>query len=564
MKRAETKSPFLLACALALVLAPGTGALGQIKPGAVAARPAPGAPPPDLLFKEVQLFYPGFNLGIRLVPPGGGSQTSVLHLVEDPAVAPGTKLGPDEPNGQPGPVATRACSDPLRPMVRVWVTNSGGGAFDATTDALGLTGTIAGQPVKAAFGKVVAGQTQNFETGPLSIAAGSYSAVLALNTAHGGGETNFANNGFESRFQITCGCPAGQVRAAATGKCVAPPGTATPTPAGGTPAGRPRPTATPAGQNPLAGPTPAPTQAGGMVTTGRPVAPAAVAAIPPTPTRAPLGAAKAVGSTGIDPCTVPGAPAHVLGAVNNRTSGIVFTPAGSYHITGCGFGAQRGTATLRIRTTGGQTLEFDLAPKNWAPNAFDATLASDITGVLDSSSATVLVKGNDGVEVSQEGHSFRAARARVMLTRAQRSWYAPAKTTWGGAGAFAQNPSTEKTTQSVSGGSPNLDGFCPAWPSFGYEDQWTVAASDLKPGFVVELPIEAVDDKNSPTSEDDSTQTTNFGSFGVRAAGGATFVHLHGVSVYSKKFVAVGGGSSCTYAYHVRIWVDGPRGVAPM
>lgn len=597
MKRAETRSRFQLAGALALLLVPRTGALGQIKPGAVAARPAPAmAPPtapPDLSFKEVQVFFPAFNLGIRLVPPGGASQTSVLRLVEDPAVAPGTKLGPNEANGAPGPIATRACGGPVHATVRVWVTNSGAGPFDATTDALGLTGTVSGQPVKDAFGKVSPGQTQYFETGSLNLAAGAYSAVLALNTAHGGGETNFANNGFESRFQITCGCPAGQVRAAATGKCVAPPGTpcppgtvrnaagqcvnapaATPTPAAGTPAGGPLPTATPAGRNSLVGPTPGPTATAapagapgrGVNTTARLAPPAALAAISPTPTRPPLGSVQGGVNAAFDPCTLPGAPAHVIGTVNNRTSGIAFTPAGDYRITGCGFGSQRGSVTLRVRTAGGQTLEFDLTPKPgaWTPRAIDTVLKPDITGVLDSSSAAVLVKGNDGVEVSQEGHTFRAARQRVMLARAPRSWYSPATTSWG-SGKFVTPPAGgAPATQYISAGG-DQDDFCQAWPSYGYDDQWKIPPGDLKPGFVVEVPIEAVDLLHTADINNSDAQYTNFGHFNPRAVQDYTLVGLHGLSTYYKPQVFPGNGSSnCVTKYFVRIWVNGPRGVAPM
>lgn len=576
MKHVGRTSPNLWAGALALFLS-GPGALAQARPGAPAPPPAPAAAvrPPDLAFKEVQVFYPAFNLGIRLVPPGSPVQTSVLRLIENPAVAPGTKLGPDEANGQPGPIATRACGEPLRASVRLWVTNSGVAPFDATTAALGLTGTVASQTVSSAFGKIAGGQTVNFETGALNLVAGSYSAVLALNTAHGGGETNFANNGFESRFQITCGCPAGQVRDAASGKCVAPPGTPCPPGTVRNAAGQcvstPTATLTPAGRNPLAGPTtgptatpaPARTTGSGVVPSARLAAPATVTAVPPTPTRPPLGAARVGGNTTVDPCTVPGAPAHVLGAVNNRTSGIVFSPAGSYHITGCGFGSQRGTATLRVRTTSGQTLEFDLTPKPgaWAPNAIDATLAADISGVADTQSATVVIKGNDGVEVSQEGHGFRAARERVMLTSARKSWYTPAKNPWG-IGAFGQPTSNDKATQFVSGGSV-VDGSCQGWSSSGYQDRWTVPPADLKPGFVLDS-IEVVDDVKTPNSDNDSTQTTNFGKFGVRSQGGTTYVQLHGLSVYTKAVGLISGSSSCTYRYHVRNWVIGPRGVPPM
>ena len=278
-----------------------------------------------------------------------------------------------------------------------------------------------------------------------------------------------------------------------------------------------------------------------------------------------------VGKTAIDPCTAQGAAAHGIGTVNNRTSGIVFTPAGSYRITGCGFGSQRGTATLRVRSTGGQTLEFDLTPKTWVSNAIDTTLAPDITGVLDSSSATVLVKGSDGVEVAQAGHSFRAARERVMLTRAPPSWYIPATTSWGSGkfvtpswGTGVAPTGGVQATQWIGAGG-NRDDFCPAWPAYGYDDQWKIPPGDLKPGFVVEVPIEAVDQLHTADINNSDAQYTNFGHFNPRVVQNYTLVGLHGLSTYYKSQVFGGNGNSrCVTFYYVRIWVTGPRGVAPM
>ena len=88
------------------------------------------------------MFYPELKMGFRLVPPGGNANTSVLKLVQNPNVPPGTSLGPQEPSGQSGPVAWRSCSTPLKATLRFWVTNAGNAGFDATTPALGLTGKI--------------------------------------------------------------------------------------------------------------------------------------------------------------------------------------------------------------------------------------------------------------------------------------------------------------------------------------------------------------------------------------------------------------------------------------
>jgi hypothetical protein len=220
----------LLAAALAATLAPAPAAADD-KPSAAVSAARIAAP--DLLFQEVQVHYPALNLSIRLVPPGGPSTTSVLRLVEDPAVAPGTKLGPDEPSGALGPIATKSCDSRLVANLRVWVKNQGNKGFDATTTALGLTGNVDATAVTKAFGKVDAGATNYFEAGSLAFLPGWHSAHLVLNSAHGQGETNFSNNVFDGRFQITCEkkkpvppCPQGQVRDPLTGQCKAAPSTA--------------------------------------------------------------------------------------------------------------------------------------------------------------------------------------------------------------------------------------------------------------------------------------------------------------------------------------------------
>ncbi len=213
----------VLAAALAATLAPAAAASDRPAPPAASASRV-GAP--DLLFQEVQVHYPGLNLSIRLVPPGGPSTTSVLRLVENPAVAPGTKLGPDEPNGALGPVATKSCEARLVSNLRVWVKNQGNKGFDATTAALGLTGNVDAAAVTKAFGKVDAGATNYFEAGSPALLPGWHSAHLVLNSAKGQGESNFSNNVFDGRFEITCEkkkpappCPQGQVRDPLTGQC---------------------------------------------------------------------------------------------------------------------------------------------------------------------------------------------------------------------------------------------------------------------------------------------------------------------------------------------------------
>ncbi len=219
-----------LAAAFAALLAPSL-ALADEKPAAALNQSAMRIVGPDLSFYEVQVNYPALKHSFRLVPPGGPSTTSVLRLVEDPNVPEGTSLGPDEPSGASGPIATKSCEARLLANLRVWVKNVGTSTFDASTPALGLTGNVDSMGVSKAFGVVAAGATNYFEAGALAFLPGWHSAHLVLNTAKGGGEKNFSNNVFDGRFEITCEkgkptppCPKGEVRDPLTGQCKAAPG----------------------------------------------------------------------------------------------------------------------------------------------------------------------------------------------------------------------------------------------------------------------------------------------------------------------------------------------------
>ncbi len=234
-----------LAAALAAFLAPAL-ALAAEKPAAATSQSAMRIVGPDLSFYEVQVNYPDLKHSFRLVPPGGPSTTSVLRLIEDPNVPEGTSLGPDEPSGAPGPIATRSCEARLRANLRVWVKNVGTSTFNATTTALGLTGNVDSTAVSSAFGIVNAGATSYFEAGALAFLPGWHSAHLVLNSAKGEGEKNFSHNVFDGRFEITCQrgkptppCPKGEVRDPLTGRCRPAPGTVQP-PASQTGAANPK------------------------------------------------------------------------------------------------------------------------------------------------------------------------------------------------------------------------------------------------------------------------------------------------------------------------------------
>jgi len=207
MRLFDARKAKCLTAALVVAFSSAAPAADPPKPATSMQKAPPELKVPDLSFHEVQMSYPDLNISFRLVPAGATVSTSILKLVQTLNVPPGTSMGPAEPSGQPGPVAWRSCKTPLKAKLGVWVTNGGKAAFDATTPAFGLTGKIDATAVSSAFGKVAAGQTQNFDAGAFSLSPGNHSASLVLNKAHGGGELNFGNNALDSKFQITCTVP---------------------------------------------------------------------------------------------------------------------------------------------------------------------------------------------------------------------------------------------------------------------------------------------------------------------------------------------------------------------
>lgn len=540
-------------------------ALGIGNPAAAskAAVQLPAGQTPDLAFKEVQVFYPAFKLGIRLVPPGQASQTSVLRLIEDPGVAPGTKLGPDVPSGQPGPIATRSCRDPLQASLQVWVANLGAGPFDATTDALGLSGNVAGQAVKSAFGKVAAGQTQYVEAGALSLAPGSYGVVLTLNSAHGGGEQNFSNNTFETRFQITCDCPPGQVREAATGRCVAPPNQRTPT---ATPARNPLtggpgnpPTATPTAKPTLAGISPA----GGpnrSANAGLPPAAMAVAPPrPPTPTpRDLLGAGMQVAS-----CVQNGQLQRYIASVNHTKNGVTFTPGRTYEIAGCGFGATAGQVFLGAYISGQGNKKISLTVTRWGEQSVTVQPDESLNSLPDVGSVSLNLIPSGEPESRAIG--FTAGLNRFETEKETR-WvrpgvgYARPSGVWGHA-VIGIDASGERATVTRKLNYPDV---CPAIAT--PTDDWYVGRL-LDLGFKI-LNVDFVNQTDKTVRDSAGIQEVVVGSTGeARFVPSARVVRVwwEGHSTYEKALdmSTVGGSSVCTSAYAIRLQVQGPKGVNP-
>jgi IPT/TIG domain len=174
------------------------------------AQPALAKPPiaasllnqvPELSFVGAQVYIPLFARGGVVVgAPAGGATFSLQESDQ----APGTQLSAGAPPSNLPVLAVRSCKDAHRAVLTFWVKNSGAD-FDAVTPDLGVTGTLAGQAVQSAIGKVPGSpqnQMRNIEG--FQITPGAQSLNLILNKARGGGEANFANNEFKGNFEIRC------------------------------------------------------------------------------------------------------------------------------------------------------------------------------------------------------------------------------------------------------------------------------------------------------------------------------------------------------------------------
>jgi hypothetical protein len=179
-------------------------------PAVQSAMPALAKPPiaaiqlnqiPELSFVGAQVYIPLFARGGVVVgAPNGGATFSLQESDQ----APGTQLSASAPPLNLPVLAVRSCKEAHRAVLTFWVKNSGG-EFDASTADLGVTGTLAGQAVQSALGKVPGSpQNQMRNVEGFQITPGAQSLSLMLNRARGGGETNFSNNEFKGNFEIRC------------------------------------------------------------------------------------------------------------------------------------------------------------------------------------------------------------------------------------------------------------------------------------------------------------------------------------------------------------------------
>jgi uncharacterized protein (TIGR02246 family) len=198
---------YIVFCLLALPVTVITTAAGAKPLSTTSSQAVERIPAPDLGFYEVHVSYSLFRRSFRLVPQQGlppYSRTSLFRLTEDPSVPLGTSLGPQERNGEPGPISTLSCQSPLTASLHVWVKNEGTADFASESPELGLTGSVDGTIIKESFNTVVAGDRIFLDTRSFELMPGVHTYKLVLNAAKGQGEKNFQNNSFEGRFEIAC------------------------------------------------------------------------------------------------------------------------------------------------------------------------------------------------------------------------------------------------------------------------------------------------------------------------------------------------------------------------
>jgi hypothetical protein len=116
------------------------------------------------------------------------------------------------------------------------------------------------------------------------------------------------------------------------------------------------------------------------------------------------------------PCRRPG-----IGAINGKTSGVVFTPDKEwnlYTIKGCGFGSAGGNIYLKGPFSGGRIplhVVRDNDPQTWNDTAIVASLDPSVTGETDQDSVTLVIEPASGSPLERPGCKFFAVRETVQL-----------------------------------------------------------------------------------------------------------------------------------------------------
>jgi len=265
------------------------------------------------------------------------------------------------------------------------------------------------------------------------------------------------------------------------------------------------------------------------------------------------------GETGVLANTPPeclNTPPHIK-TVNRKTSGVAFTPGGSYRIVGCFFGRSPGIVTLQGGSGGGS---FTLNVATWTDTEILATLPATITGVPDQASALIVVTPSAGSAVQQGGHSFVAARETMLLQTLSQGDFRSVSGPYGPA-AFSLS-SAGVNNGSVDYSSGDVGGHCDmATPRV---DLFDGSRIPLAPGFgIFSIAVTNMTDQSQVNDNDYEDHIT--APLSIKDLGGNQVeidYQLH--SEYEKVQLFLGGDSECDGSYEVAVTVIGPRGVAPL
>jgi hypothetical protein len=234
--------------------------------------------------------------------------------------------------------------------------------------------------------------------------------------------------------------------------------------------------------------------------------------------------------------------------VNQKKTGIVFTPAPPYNvytIAGCGFGATPG----KIYLQGGSGAfpshsgRLRLVATSWTEHGIVARLDSSITHELDQKNISLVVETSGGGRAQSDGSSFYAVRGlpyqlssiprdNVTLFIADNPMFTSPSGT-----DFGLNGCTAAVYRQGPKGNPGQDDF-----KLKFVPGFAVESAQL----LVSLP------KPNAIDQADASQF-NVTPSQVQVNGNDVKVN---VAYYPE-------GSSTMFLYGLKIWVTGPAGVDP-
>jgi hypothetical protein len=264
-----------------------------------------------------------------------------------------------------------------------------------------------------------------------------------------------------------------------------------------------------------------------------------------------------MGSAQFSPCGMSVNSQRAFTAVNGVTSGVVFTPGGSYKFSGCGFGTKRGSVQLTGGSGGGWS-NTSLVIQTWTNDTITATVDNNLSNIGDQANVVVVITDgtNPQLQLQQSGHSFAAATAVVPLPSIG-TYFLPGDKN---RNPQVQSPGAAGASLSVSYWFNSSTQFCPAnFPT----DTLLLSKVPLKQGFTFDHLDVTNETKASP--DDGSFEYRLLNKFGSGWGQNGDFnVTPQVLQIYEKKDLFLGGDSQCLTVYDVTVYVKGPRGLPPL